>query len=247
MRPLDRGPVPVIDGITKKVSDYKDWRQHLIDALGNYCSYCNMALNDSPQVEHVVPKRPQPGQPAGSMTDWNNMLLACGPCNRAKGNRPNSPETHYLPDYHNTHLAFEYSVIAHPRNPRRRACIPTVRSTHGVNTRKALNTIELCKLDALTSNDRATDLRWKYRYEAWTVAQLWKAEWEAWGKTEGQRFIELLVTAALAKGFFSIWYTMFATNPEVLNALITSFPGTHAASFDPANGYAPVVRHDGDL
>lgn len=61
MRPVDRGPVPHVNGVPKTVADYKDWRQDLIDRIGNYCCYCNMVLNDSPQVEHVTPKKPQPG------------------------------------------------------------------------------------------------------------------------------------------------------------------------------------------
>jgi len=115
MRPVERGGIPQENGVNKVVRDYKDWRQDLIDRIGNYCSYCNMTLNDSPQVEHVTPKNPRPGQVAGALLDWNNMLLACGPCNRAKGNQPNSNQTHYIPDYHNTHLAFEYVIIDHKK------------------------------------------------------------------------------------------------------------------------------------
>src|SRR5690606_24842339 len=104
MRPVTKGGIPQINGTDKTVSDYKDWRQDLIDRIGNFCSYCNMVLNDSPQVEHVAPKSTNPAL----ALVWSNMLLACGPCNRAKSNLPYDLSTHYIPDYHNTHLAFDY-------------------------------------------------------------------------------------------------------------------------------------------
>lgn len=245
MRPIERGPIPNINGTDKIVSDYKDWRNDLLSRIGNYCCYCNMVLNDSPQVEHVTPKNPRPGQRAGDLLAWDNMLLACGPCNRAKDNNSNTVTTHYIPDYHNTHLAFDYIVIDHPTESKTKACIP-IAKTNNVNSDKAKATILLCKLDSLKVNKRATDLRWKYRFEAWHSANtIWRVAWDSWGTTTPANFVPLLIDAAKSKGFFSIWFEAFNDVPTIKRTLITAFKGTHEESFD--SSFNPVPRVVGDL
>lgn len=243
MRPVERGPVPVVNGVAKTVSDYKDWRLDLLGRIGNYCSYCNMVLNDSPQVEHVSPKAPNPAL----TLVWENMLLACGPCNRTKSDDPFAAATHYMPDYHNTHLAFSYQVIDHPEKKNQKACIIIPRNDPAVDIIKAQATIELCGLAATTYNPRATDLRWKYRYEAVVTAEIWRSNWDKWGSTNSVDFIDLLLTAATGKGFFSIWFDVFHDVRDVKIALIQEFENTHGPSFDPANNFEPVVRVAGDL
>lgn len=243
MRPVVRGAVPLIAGVAKTVSDYKDWRLDLLERIGNYCSYCNMVLNDSPQVEHVSPKAPNPGL----TLLWDNMLLACGPCNRTKSDDPYDITTHYIPDYHNTHLAFSYKVIDHPRKKNQKACIIIPRNNPAVNAVKAQATIDLCGLDATTYNVRATDLRWKYRYEALVTAQLWRTDWDNWGSGIGAPFVDLLLTAATGKGFFSIWFDVFRDVRDIKIALIQEFENTHAPSFDPGSDFDPIVRVMGDL
>lgn len=80
-----------------------------------------------------------------------------------------------MPDYHNTHVAFDYVVVDHPININQKACIPLPKT--GVDAAKAQNSIDLCKLAALTVNKRATDLRWKYRFEAWISANvIWRPD-----------------------------------------------------------------------
>lgn len=239
MRPVNRGLTPQINGVDKTVTDYKDWRQDLLDTIGNYCCYCNMVLNDSPQVEHVTPKNPQPGQTAGALLSWGNMLLGCGPCNRAKGNNPNSNVTHYLPDFCNTHMAFDYVILDHPKKKNQKACLPVPNA--GINNVKAQNTINLCKLDSLVSNPRATDLRWKYRFEAWYSANsIWRENWDKWGSTKALEFSVLLVDVAKAKGFFSIWFQAFADVPIIKSALIDGFLGTNKSFFQAADPFNPL-------
>lgn len=246
MRPIFRGSVPTDDNKNPKaVSDYKDWRADLIDRIGPYCSYCDMVLNDSPQVEHVTPKNPKPGQPAGSLLDWDNMLLACGPCNRAKDNNPCPTTTHFLPDTHNTLMAFEHEVVGIQGSV---ACL--MRSRQGLTAAqqvKAQNTIDLCKLDTILINPRATDHRWKKRYEALVIAVEWRQGWDSFGHKTAFQFISLLNTAASGKGFFSIWYDTFHDVPAVLESLITAFPNTERSCFDAVNGYAPIPRNTTDL
>ena len=244
MRPLDKGDTPLSGDIVKTVSDHKDWRQDLINTIGNYCSYCNMILNDCPQVDHVTAKNPQPGQPKGALLAWDNMLLACGPCNRAKSNQPHSPATHYMPDSSNTHLAFDYVVIDHPKNKKHKACILVPKTATNIIIAKAQNTIDLCKLAALTGNTRATDLRWKYRFEAWNSANIvWRQEWDKWGYSKVSGFVALLVDAAKSKGFFSIWFDAFYDVPDIKIALINAFSGTDQNSFQAAIPYDPQPRN----
>lgn len=245
MRPIFRGDTPTDEaGHPKKVADYKDWRADLLSRIGNYCSYCNMVLNDSPQVEHVVPKNPQPEQPPGALLAWENMVLACGPCNRAKSNNPCGPDTHYLPDFHNTLMAFESKVVLY-RN--RKACIIIVKQGLTVaQNAKAQRTIKLCQLDNILINRRATDLRWKYRFEALEIAKYWRKEWDEWGKNI-PAFIQLLQTVAAAKGFFLVWYETFADTPAVIKALIEGFPNTELACFDSQQGFKLKPRNVTDF
>ena len=57
MRPIDKGTVPLDNkGQPKTVTTHTQWRGYLINRIGGYCSYCEMKLNDLPQVEHVVAK-----------------------------------------------------------------------------------------------------------------------------------------------------------------------------------------------
>ena len=244
MRPVIRGAVPLnADGSPKKVSDYKDWRMDLLDRMGPFCSYCNMVLHDSPQVEHVIA---QDINPAVKL-EWDNMLLACGPCNRSKSNHPCPPDTHCLPDIHNGHLAFRYIVLDHPKKAGLKACIPIPNTALPQNLQeKAKRTIDLCKLDALTYNPRATDLRWKYRWETLSIAQVWRQSWDSTfslqPETLQSQYLNLLTTAALAKGFFSIWLAAFEGAPFVLQTLINVFPNTDNNSFDAQNGWLPKAR-----
>ena len=66
-----------------------------------------MPLNHSLQVEHVVPKNSPAGYIVGDALAWDNMLLACGPCNTAKSNKPVDFVTYYFPEEHNILLPFQ--------------------------------------------------------------------------------------------------------------------------------------------
>lgn len=52
--------------------------------LSKYCSYCETPVLQLVEVEHIWPK--------STLTiyalDWDNFLIACGPCNNAKSNKP---------------------------------------------------------------------------------------------------------------------------------------------------------------
>jgi 5-methylcytosine-specific restriction endonuclease McrA len=58
----------------------------LFGNLGEFCSYCEIPLPSTVEVEHVTPKAQYPEFSVA----WENFTLACGPCNKrpAKGDQP---------------------------------------------------------------------------------------------------------------------------------------------------------------
>ena len=245
MRPIERGQVPInADGTPKIVAVYRNWRKDLIDRLGNYCSFCEMKLNDSPQVEHVVAQNIDPAL----ALEWTNLLLACSPCNRAKSDNPCPPQTHYLPTTHNTFLPFLFSITTNPRQSNEAASFVVVNTNLQANQQlKAQNTLILCQLDtdftAIGSEQRVTDLRWRYRLEAIETAKMWRQEWDSWAyQTPTTQFIGLLITAAKGHGFWSAWFKVFEDVQAIREALVTEFVGTATTCFD-NNTYAPIPRN----
>lgn len=247
MRPVERGPVPMLpNGKVKVVKQYQDWRADLIVRLGPYCSYCNIKLNDSPQVEHVAPKTPVPAL----RLDWDNMLLACGACNSVKNDALCSSVTHFLPDYHNTHLAFTNTFRLHKKMPGSMAgaVVPRLGLTMAQQA-KALSTIALCGLARVEQDAkrrrRASDLRWQYRAEASAYANRYRTEWDTLPASFVPQFLGYLGDVVREKGFFTVWFDAFHDVPQVKSMLVGVFPNT-AACF-PAPDYNPVERIAGDL
>jgi hypothetical protein len=64
--------------------EYKRATPELLDALGPFCAYCEMRINDPTQLEHAIPKGPYP---MFALT-WDNFLPACIGCNSRKNNQP---------------------------------------------------------------------------------------------------------------------------------------------------------------
>lgn len=217
------------DGRPVVVREYRSWRAYLIGRIGNYCAFCNMPLTDSIQVEHVVAQDLDRSQ----ALDWDNMLLACGACNRSKSNKPCPPKTHYLPQHHNTYLAFAHTAPqAHPFH-RDLAVFVRFRGAPALQL-PADNTINLCALDKDTTAtpSQVTDLRWRFRYEAWRDAKIWRQEWDAWGHSEAQKFVPLLLTVIRTSGFWSVWFDVFADIRLVRQMLVQDIPGTAVDCFD---------------
>lgn len=67
MRPINKGDLLI------KYEDYRYYKSHLIDAIGPYCSYCEMNIQNQPDIEHILPKSKYPEKE----NDWDNLLLAC--------------------------------------------------------------------------------------------------------------------------------------------------------------------------
>ncbi len=250
MRPLDKGKCPTDkQGKNKVVIDYKSWRLDLIKRIGYYCAYCNMPLSASIQVEHVVAKIPIPGNAAGGKLDWENMLLACGPCNTVKSNQPVSPHTHYLPEEHNTLLIFD--IAAHFKHNDTAIVKPAPGLLKAQQT-KAEATIKLLGLDKIDRRQKVVDIRWQRRRDAMISVRacrelfLQATHSSTYDPTATARYI-----AEIAKttGFFLLWFKAFADQPSVMEKLLDHciIPGTAQNCFDKTNGFALLPRNPNNL
>ncbi|MGN7818908.1 HNH endonuclease [Chitinophaga sp. 22536] len=245
MRPLNKGNTPIdAAGNAIVVTDYGDWRKHLIDRIGYYCVYCNQPLSHSLQVEHVVPKAPPAGVVAGAALDWDNMLLACGPCNNAKDNTPVDANTYYLPEEHNTHLPFlivQSIELDHA----------IVQARPGLNAhqlQKANNTIELLALNKIDERPKVVDIRSLKRKAAMLSVRSARLIYNM--AIASPTYNAIVVAEDIARraadcGFFSLWYEEFLNEPLVIEKLTDNamIKGTATNCFDPANGYQPINRN----
>lgn len=233
MRPIDRGMCPKdITGNIKKFSKYQDARGDLIDKLGEYCSYCEMQLDASLAVEHVQPK----SNPTSShlALEWENFLLACTNCNSIKGDKNIQLSEYYWADRDNTARAFEYLKGG------------IVRVSQNLTTSEqkcAQKTLELTGLNRIPNPDpTVSDRRWSNRRDAWEMAErsLYHLK-----KHDTLAMRAQIVLTAQAKGFWSVWMTVFKNDQDMLDRFIKAFPGTCLLSFDSQG--KPIPRPGGCL
>lgn len=232
MRPVDRGPWPTdAAGNPVQFKEYQDARAELLNRLGYFCSYCEMIITNVPAVEHVQPKSFAPGL----KKDWENLLLACSYCNACKKKTAVALNDYVWPDLDNTLRAYVYSYgmvqISQGLNPDQERC--------------ASNTRRLVGLDRWLGGPREPtdeDKRWKHRSEAWDEAQEAKQDL-AQVDTEAMR--RRIAKLAKAKGFFSIWMTVFEDDADMRRRFIEIFPGTCKGCFDAK--FKPQPRATGML
>ena len=226
MRPVERGPRPLaMDGAPIQFNEYGEARDLLIYRIGCYCSYCEMPRPESPDVEHVQPKKWNPAL----TTYWGNFLLACRTCNSIKGDTPVNVDDFLWPDRDNTWLAFRYQCHRGPQ---------AAAQTNSAVEAKAAATIGLLGLDRQPGHPSFSqrDRRWLVRIQTWDVAllslnRLYTAD------TPAMR--AQIVETALAKGFWSVWMTVFESDRDMQRRLRDAFPGTAANCWDIAGNPAP--------
>ncbi len=219
MRPVVRGDCPHDDqGNEISFSEYQQARRELIRRLGEYCSYCEMHLDASLAVEHVKPKKP-PGAAAAlpeRELEWGNFLLACTNCNSTKGDTDVALDDYLWPDRDDTFHALQYSVGG------------VVDAAPGAQRAKAESLIKLVGLQQQADTDRASDRRWLNRREAWDRAVLAK---DRLNRCPCDEMREQIVETAQAKGFWSVWMTVFADDPEMVRRFLVALPGTQGEYF----------------
>ena len=231
MRPVNKGESPYVT-----INDYKEALPHLEERIGSYCSYCGFPLVHVPEVEHVVSKSKEPTL----ATKWVNLLLGCKYCNTRKSNvvSQSNFDEYLWPDIYNTAVAFSYNYG-----------IPKINKTvlqeidpSGVANRKAEKIFELIKLEIQDSPK--PDRRVLKRNEAYNEAKL---ALERWRRNRNEDMRDQIVASAISYGFFSVWTSVFADEPEMLNALIDAFPGTAKEFFGEDGLPRTVLKRDQEL
>ncbi len=232
MRPITRGDVPKDANDAAVVfNHYGDARDPLIARIGDYCSYCEVALHSGIDVEHVQPKKSHPDLE----TTWSNFLLACNYCNAVKGPRGDNLHDYYWPDTDNTSRPFVYERDRSPR----------VADWLSADQRVlAQQSLKLTGLDREPGHSGLTqwDRRWSKRREAWGVA-LRERDKIQQSDTIQQR--DSAVQVAVARGFWSVWMQVFHDDIDMRRRLNAAFPGTAIDCFD--NSTQPSQRPGGRL
>ncbi len=201
MRPIDKGQ-------DRRLRDLSEARRLLSAQVGEYCAYCEIRLG-SLEIEHIQPQSTHPEL----VTDWSNLLLACGYCNKFKSNKPS--DNCYFPHTHNTALAFAYI-----------ASLPPAPSDNLTDTQRimAQNTIDLAGLSR-TSGQHQSRREGAYGHARRAFMRLQQ-------QPDNDLLKEATVDTATSTGFFSIWLTVFQDNPELCVRLIQAFKGTARDCFD---------------
>jgi len=232
MRPVVRGDHPKDEnGQAVIYCEYAKARRELINRMGEYCSYCEMHLDASLAVEHVQSKKPAGTVIIRRELDWYNFLLACTNCNSIKGDKDVVLSDYLWPDSDNTFFALKYSEggLVSPAD-----CL------HDELRTLALNTIDLTGLDKTPLNDpKASDRRLINRRETWDIAERSKQHLQC---CDTPHMRTQIVFTAQAKGYWSVWMTVFKDDADMLQRFIQAFTGTCKECFDPDNGYAPTAR-----
>lgn len=222
MRPVRRGACPQDQqGQEIKFAAYQQARRELIHRMGEYCSYCEMQLDASLAVEHVQPKKP-PGAAAAlpeRELEWDNFLLACTNCNSTKGDTDVVLNDYLWPDRDDTFHGLCYSEGG------------VVSSAPGAQKVRADRLIQLVGLHVKPNTAEASDRRWLNRREAWDMAVRAKDRLARCPLDATQDMREQIIDTAQAKGFWSVWMTVFADDPVMRDRLLQALPGTNTGLF----------------
>lgn len=198
MRPVDKGTAP------KVYTEYGEARHDLAERIGYYCSYCEMKVFNSIEVEHILPQ-----SQGGAVLNWSNFLLSCKYCNTIKNDNNANITDYFWPDRDNTDLVFEYDEI--------NVISPKALPMHLTN--KAIATINLMGLARIPGSPNLptpADTRWRSRKEVWDIA---KMNFLKWNQAPIQPMAEVIAGCALTSGHYSIWMKVFETEQIVLDEI----------------------------
>ncbi|BBK42440.1 hypothetical protein STVA_24600 [Allostella vacuolata] len=230
MRPVRRGPSPQ----AADFAPYGAALPFLVSRMGPYCSYCERHVAVGLAVEHVQPKNlPQYAHLVGR---WGNFLLACVNCNSTKSRKDVVFADLLLPDRDNCFAAFTYTEDGKVR-------VSDAAAAAGIRA-IGLATLALTGLDkridvAVDENGKQIAIdRVSQRQEAWLAATVAKADIA--GQPGNPVLREYVVKLAVASGFFSIWMTVFADDPDMRGRFIDAFPGTRSSECFAGPDHAPV-------
>ena len=199
MRPVNKNKAPRV------YRDYGEARHDLANIIGYYCSYCEMKVFNSIEVEHILPKNQ-----GGAPVDWDNFLLSCKYCNTIKSDKNKNLTDYLWPDMDNTDLVFEYSQVNVVEA--KTGCTQIIKKI-------AKNTIQLMGLDRVPGGSHeptVSDTRWRSREETWTKA---KESYNNWNQLKLQQMADQIAITASTSGHYSIWMEVFKAEQMVLDAI----------------------------
>jgi hypothetical protein len=199
MRPVDKGIAPQV------YTDYGQARHDLAERIGYYCSYCEMKVYNSIEVEHILPQNQ-----GGAVLIWNNFLLSCKYCNTIKSDHNTNITDYFWPDRDNTDLAFDYdeiNVIA-PK--------PILNANLIIVANATIALIGLNRFPGGATDPTKSDTRWRSREEVWTNA---KVCFNQWAKAPTQPMAVVIARNALSSGHYSIWCEVFKNEQMVLDEI----------------------------
>ncbi len=198
MRPVDKGNAP------KTYRNYGKARHDLAKKIGYYCSYCEMKVMNSIEVEHILPRN-QGGEPL----DWDNFLLSCKYCNTIKSDHNSNLSDYLWPDVDNTDLAFSYSEAEMIK--------PKTSISQSLQI-LAKNSIDLMGLDRFpggSNKPTEADTRWRSRQKMWDLAKLSYNDWKEAPTIQMARQI----ARTSLNGHYSIWIDVFKEDQIVLTEI----------------------------
>jgi len=215
MRPVNRGEIPKKeDGSDKVYTSYKQAKDDLRERLGSYCSYCEMNIENQPDIEHVSPKSKDPTLEK----EWSNFLSACKSCNIIKDDNNDGRNGYVFPDTHNTSFLYEYSennVTVKDNLPDDIKVLATA-------------TFNLVNLNRKLDTSNMTDDRQFARNNSWNKAQEALKDFLVLPENDAM----IRQTARSCNGFFSMWIQIFKDYPEVKKAILENINGTDMQCYD---------------
>lgn len=216
MRPVDKRKHPLDEnGDPKEYTEYGQAKDDLKNALGYYCSYCEMNISNQADVEHVIPKKKPKGKDL--ILDWGNFLLGCKTCNREKSNNNDDREGYLFPDTHNTAYAYKYTKTKVLINS----------ELTDEESEKAQATLDLVNINRKKdSNGRVDDRRFA-RLREWQKAVESLKDYKIFSSEPMARQI-----GRSPEGFFSLWLEVFKDYPEVKKEILCNKPGTAQKCYD---------------
>ncbi|QZE15889.1 HNH endonuclease [Halosquirtibacter laminarini] len=198
MRPVNKGDAP------KAYTDYGKARHDLANIIGYYCSYCEMKVYNSIEVEHILPKNQ-----GGAPLNWSNFLLSCKYCNTIKSDHNQNLSDYLWPDLDNTDLAFIYSESD--------TIEPNANCSAQIQT-LAQNCIDLMGLNRYPGGPNQptfADTRWRSRKEAWDLAH---ESYNDWMEAPINAMARSIAKISL-NGHYSIWMEVFKNEPVVIGEI----------------------------
>lgn len=204
-----------------KLKDHKNAKPGLIDAMGEFCAYCERQVDAADlDVEHIKPQKAH-----GKLSlVWSNFLLACSSCNTYKRHYQGANrqvgiiKNQAWPHLDNTFSAYTYDQHGRITVSTSLASVPQQEMA-----RRTLEMAGLDKTPAVDASYKALGLIYDItsrREKAWKKAQIALITYRQ-NQTNEQR--QSILNQAEETGFFSIWMHIFAAYPDVKNSLISIF------------------------